>query len=124
MAGRLFKLLRLVAVPLVLVLVVVAVAWWQPIMVHLSQETGTSSGASRAYDFWSGFGSDIGEATLVAGIVAALRHRNCHAKGCLRLGHPVAGTPYVACHKHHPAHTPPTRNVSAEHIENAYREAS
>lgn len=59
------------------------------------------------YNFWSGFGSDLGELTLVAGIVSlvlmAWHHFDCHADGCPRLtwhvhadhGHPV-------CKRHHP----------------------
>jgi hypothetical protein len=32
-----------------------------------------------------------------------LRHHNCHETWCWRLGkHPIEGTPYVVCRKHHP----------------------
>ena len=58
---------------------------------------------SSAYNFWSGFGSDIGEVVLIGGMASLVRHHNCHAKGCWRLGHtPVAGGKYKVCHRHHP----------------------
>jgi hypothetical protein len=40
---------------------------------------------STAYNFWSGFGSDIGEFTLVGLVGGLVRHKNCHSHGCLRL---------------------------------------
>ena len=60
------------------------------------------------YQFWSGIGSDFGEATLVASVVAMAlmvwHHINCHEHRCLRLawhkdkdGHPI-------CKVHHPDH--------------------
>ncbi len=67
------------------------------------------------YGFWSGFGSDLGEATLVAAVVAGAvtgyRKINCHSKGCPRIGHfelevkhndTDPGTKYKLCHKCHP----------------------
>ena len=39
------------------------------------------------YQFWSGIGSDFGEATIVISILLIVRHHNCHVKGCPRLGH-------------------------------------
>jgi len=71
--------------------------------------TGTvySSGSSVYYNFWSGFGSDLGEATLIGavsvGLYTGLRKVNCHSKGCWRIGHyPLEGTPYHLCPRHHP----------------------
>lgn len=58
---------------------------------------------STTYNFWSGIGSDIGEATLIGAIVAMARHKACHVRGCWRLGkHPVADGLYKVCAKHHP----------------------
>ena len=85
--------------------------------------TGTVNESGPYYGFWSGFGSDIGEATLVVGVWAAWRHHQCHVKGCIRLGRPVDGTPYVACPRHHPAHDGPKRNISRATIDAAHREA-
>jgi hypothetical protein len=61
----------------------------------------------KAYGFWSGFGSDLGEyavvASLVSSAVLALRHINCHEPGCWRVGrYPVAGGEFKMCHIHHP----------------------
>jgi hypothetical protein len=63
------------------------------------------------YNFWSGFGSDLGEVTLITAIgtpvVVAARHRNCSTRGCYRLTnhtvtHPDTGVAYRRCHVHHP----------------------
>lgn len=94
--------------------------WWNPILIHISQETGTSNASSRAYDFWSGFGSDIGEVTLLGGIIVGLRHINCHVTGCRRIRtHLVPGTPYRACRKHHPG-VPTNGPITAERIADAH----
>ena len=85
--------------------------------------TGTVNESGPYYGFWSGFGSDIGEATLIVGVWAAWRHHNCHVKGCARLGRPVDGTPYIACSRHHPAHEGSKRNVSQHTINTAHRDA-
>ena len=59
---------------------------WTWLFVHLSQETGTSNSASRAYDFWSGFGSDLGELTLVGAVVGSAygfyRSHQCQNANC------------------------------------------
>jgi len=53
---------------------------------------------------WGGFLSCISEVTIIGGLVAVYRKHSCHEPRCWRLGHhPVTGTPYVACRKHHPA---------------------
>ena len=70
--------------------------------------TGTIHGGPDVYyNFWSGFGSDLGEATLISavgiGVYTGVRKVNCHTKGCWRIGHhPLAGTPYILCKHHHP----------------------
>ncbi len=68
-------------------------------MLHdLLHWTGIDTQQSYFYDFWSGIGTQI---TLLVGIIAAIRHHNCHVKGCWRLGHkdPLHG--YPACRAHH-----------------------
>ena len=65
--------------------------------------TGTNipEGGSKWYNFWSGFGSDLGELVIIGSLVGLYKHHNCHVKGCWRIGrHPVDGTPYITCHKH------------------------
>jgi hypothetical protein len=94
-------------------------AWWHWFEVH----TGTVNETGPYYGFWSGFGSDIGEATLVVGVVGIWRHHNCHVKRCPRLGRPVEGTPYVACPRHHPAHSGKKRSITHEMLHREYHAA-
>jgi hypothetical protein len=110
---RLPHAVKLGAVVVVALAVAIALAighdaYWHWFEVH----TGTVNETGPYYGFWSGFGSDLGEATLVAGGVALWRHHSCHVRGCARLGRPVDGTPYLACPKHHPAHHGDKRAVS------------
>lgn len=59
------------------------------------------------YQFWSGIGSDVGEAGILASIgsVAFVSYRRleCHADGCHRLAwHVHDGHGHPVCRKHHP----------------------
>ena len=81
-------------------------------------------GPDQYYNFWSGFGSDLGEATLISavgiGVYTGVRKVNCHTKGCWRIGHHVLeGTPYILCRHHHPG--VPTSGASHEHILEQHR---
>lgn len=69
--------------------------FWHWIEVH----TGTVNEAGPYYGFWSGFGSDLGEVTMLAGLWAAWRHVNCHNKGCPRLGHHRTSEGHRLCKK-------------------------
>jgi hypothetical protein len=66
------------------------------------QVTGTAfdpSVGSRWYNFWSGFGSDLGEFVIVGAIFSWYRRNKCVS--CWRLSHhDVAGTHFRTCHKH------------------------
>jgi len=109
---------------LVIVGLAVIFAIWRDFYFHWFEvHTGTVNETGTYYAFWSGFGSDVGEATIVVGIVAAWRHHNCHVKGCPRLGRPVPGTPYIACPRHHPNHAGTKRGVSLETILRAHESA-
>lgn len=89
-------------------------------MIHwLATWMGLDNAGGPIYSFWSGFGSDIGELLILGGLWHFVRHSNCHVKKCARFGKPVAGTPYRACHKHHPNHKGDARNVSLETIQKA-----
>lgn len=82
--------------------------------------TGSDNEAGPWYGFWSGFGSDIGEITLIGAIFAVWRHHKCHSQGCRHLGkHPVVGTPYKVCRKCHP-HVPDA-GATMEEIHEARR---
>jgi hypothetical protein len=81
-------------------------------------------GPDPYYNFWSGFGSDLGEATLISavsiGVYTGVRKVNCHTKGCWRIGHhALEGTPYILCRKHHPG--VPTHGATHEHILELHR---
>ena len=68
----------------------------------LAVHTGTLNEPGGYYGFWSGFGSDLGEVTLLAAVLGVYHRHNCHTKGCWRIGrHVVAGTPW--CNRHHEA---------------------
>jgi len=86
----------------------------------VTNSNGTSYDDYQAY---SGIIPALAILTLLGAAAQALRHHNCHVKGCLRMGHPVEGTPYVACHKHHPAHEGNRRGVSEQTIHDAHRAA-
>jgi hypothetical protein len=116
--------LKLGVLALIVVVLAVIFAIWHDFYFHWFEvHTGTVQESGPYYGFWSGFGSDIGEATLIVGVGAAWRHHNCHVKGCARLGRPVAGTPYIACPKHHPEHQGYKRGVSRETIHGAHLKA-
>ena len=61
---------------------------------------GLTDPSGPAYLWWSGFGADL---QIFAALAVFLRRHNCHEPGCWRLGrHPIDGTPYVVCRRHHP----------------------
>jgi L-aminopeptidase/D-esterase-like protein len=91
---------------------------WSWVEVHTGAYGGGSG--SSYYGFWSGFGSDITEFAILFSLIHVFRHANCHTKHCLRFGKPVDGTPYRACHKHHPDHEGNKRNVSKETIRDSF----
>lgn len=74
--------------------------------------TGANNTSGTFYGFWSGFGSDLMEFTILGMVWKKL---NCHVDGCRRIGvHKVDGTPYITCKKHHP--TIHVGVISAQHI--------
>lgn len=92
---------------------------WYHILQHwLAMHTGSlnTSGAPPDYNFWSGFGSDIGEIAIIGGLISIYRKHNCHVKGCWRIArHPVTGTDYIVCRKHHPLDDPTHQEVIDAH---------
>lgn len=80
------------------------------------------NGSGSWYGWWSGAGSDIGELVLFGGIYGFYRAHNCHVKGCWRLKrHPVDGTPFVVCGKHHP--NVPSK-ITADHVASVLQDNS
>jgi hypothetical protein len=69
--------------------------------------------------FWEGFGS--GPIAWLSIPLAYVWHQRCHEPRCYRLGrHPVDGTPFKACRKHHPTlHGKPSKG----HMTRAFLEA-
>lgn len=91
-------------------------AWLDAFRHWLAVHTGTVNEPGPYYGFWSGFGSDIGEVTIIGGIAAIYVRHNCHVKHCWRIGrHPVEGTAYVTCRRHHPDDAPSHQDVLDAH---------
>ena len=114
-----------VFIALLAVAVVLIALFFAALRHWLALHTGIlNGGPDRYYNFWSGFGSDLGEATLISavgvGLYTGLRKVNCHTKGCWRIGHhPLDGTPYILCRHHHPS--VPTGGASHQHILEEHR---
>src|SRR6202046_5037445 len=93
---------------LLVVGIALLIAFFAGVRHWLALYTGTlHGGADLYYNFWSGFGSDLGEATLISavgiGVYTGVRKVNCHTKGCWRIGHhSLEGTPFILCKHHHP----------------------
>lgn len=95
---------------LIVLIVVIAllIAFLGALRHWFALHSGTLHGGPDVYyNFWSGFGSDLGEATLISavivGVYTGVRKVNCHTKGCWRIGHhPLEGTPFILCKHHHP----------------------
>ena len=109
-----------VAAGVALAVVVLVVTLQGTVRHWFAEHTGIlKGGPDPYYNFWSGFGSDLGEGTLIVavgvGVSTFVRKVNCHTKGCWRIGHhPLAGTPYILCRHHHP--DVPNEGASHEHI--------
>ena len=103
-----------------IVVIALSIAFFGFLRHWFAVHTGTlHGGPDLYYNFWSGFGSDLGEATLISavsiGVYTGVRKVNCHTKGCWRIGHhPLDGTPYILCKHHHPG--VPNHGASYEHI--------
>ena len=86
------------------------VLWLQHarLMGHWLQiHTGTVNEPGPYYGFWSGFGSDLAEFSILgaigAGVYQLVKKYNCHEPGCWRIGnHPAAGGQFLLCYRHHP----------------------
>lgn len=96
------------------------IIFWHWFAHATGSDAGLPYGTFSIYNFVSGFGSDLGEVTLVAAIIAFIRARNCHKRWCWRFGHhelldPVTGVTYKLCRKHHPGHLG-RKPITAAHI--------
>jgi hypothetical protein len=85
----------------------------------LAVHTGTVNEPGPYYGFWSGFGSDL---SMFAASIAALRHLNCGAPRCWRLGRfPTADRMHRLCVHHHPDLQGKKRTL--EEIHGAHKDA-
>ena len=102
------KVAWVLGIVVLIVVIAIMIALYGEIRHWFAIHTGTlHGGPDLYYNFWSGFGSDLGEATLISavsiGVYTGVRKVNCHTKGCWRIGHhPLDGTPYILCRHHHP----------------------
>jgi hypothetical protein len=70
---------------------------------------GLDDAAGVPYLAWSGVGGDLG---IIGAALAVVLHRNCHVHRCWRIGrHPVAGTTWTVCRKHHPDGAPTAADI-------------
>lgn len=96
--------------------------WWQEIAHWLWVHTGTGNEPGSYYGFWSGFGSDIGELTIVTAIFTSIAHaarvNNCEVHRCWRLGRHSTAAGHKVCRRHHPDDT-----LTAEQVVTAHNEA-
>jgi len=84
------------------------------------------------YGFWSGFGSDLAEFSILGaiatGIYQLVKKYNCHEPGCWRVGnHPAAGGRFHFCYRHHPdfqGQKPTHELIARLHGEHLEREAA
>jgi len=103
--------LRAIGVSVLPVVVVVAIVAWvlhASLVNHwLAVHTGTVNESGPYYGFWSGFGSDLAEFSILGaigtGVYQLVKKYNCHEPGCWRVGtHPAAGGQFLLCYRHHP----------------------
>lgn len=69
----------------------------------LSHIAGLDNASGAWYLWWSGLAADLPEFAVVWGLIALARKHTCHIHRCWRVGrHPVDGTTFVVCRRHHP----------------------
>jgi len=77
---------------------------------------GIDDVSGRWYGFWSGFGSDLGEIGIVAGLAGLLRKHNCEVHRCWRIGRHKTAAGHQVCRRHHP-----DGHLTAERVSMAHR---
>ena len=79
--------------------------FWHPLRLGSGSACSAINHTGCGDAFWSGFGSDLGEVTLITAILAsaygAYRHHACHVDGCWRPGHTDPKVSAPACPRHH-----------------------
>lgn len=90
-------------------------------MLHqLAHWLGLTDASGPWYLWWSGIAGDL---PMFGALWLLYRRHTCHARRCWRLGlHPVDGTGFTVCRRHHPSHHDPKRYTAAR-IAQAHKEA-
>lgn len=74
---------------------------------------GLTNASGDLYLFWSGI---FGDVSIFAAVAMLYWHHTCHVDNCLRFGrHPVNGTTYTTCRKHHPADATTEGTIATAH---------
>ena len=72
---------------------------------------GVDDVSGHWYAWWSGIAGDL---SILAAPGIWWRTHNCHVGSCWRLGrHPVDGTTWQVCRRHHPDDHPTAQDVKA-----------
>jgi len=69
------------------------VNWLDAFRHWLAVWTGTSNVSGDQYGFLSGAAGDLGEITLIGGMITLYRKHACHEPRCWRIGHHPVGKP-------------------------------
>jgi hypothetical protein len=90
--------------------------WWHLIQHWLAIHTGTDNEPGPEYGFFSGFGSDLGQVTLIGGAFVLYRRHNCHVARCWRIGRIGVADGLIVCSRHHTEVTGLPRLLTIEHL--------
>ena len=127
---------RPIGIVVAAVAVVVGLGIWivhARLMGHwLQVHTGVVNEPGPYYGFWSGFGSDLAELSILGaiatGIYQLVKKYNCHEPGCWRVGnHPTADGRFHFCYRHHPdfqGRKPTHELIERLHYEHLERQAA
>ena len=95
----------IIAVGLVCAALLAVTAWiaQTPHFGHwLQVHAGVVNEPGPYYGFWSGFGSDVGEVTIIGALLGSYRVHNCEVHRCWRLGRHATSAGHRVCRRHHP----------------------
>lgn len=107
---------------------------WPLVQHWLAVHTGSVNmpGVAPGNAFWGGCGSDLGEITILGGLIAIYKKHVCHTRWCWRFGHHdftdnATGLVWKLCrkcHPLHPGHSLTKHRVAQIHEANGQREGS
>jgi hypothetical protein len=83
--------------------------------------SGAHDESGAWYGLWSGLGGALPDVMIAAALWAWYWHHTCHVSRCPRFArHPVPGTHWKTCHRHHPLLS---GRITAQHIADAHKSA-